>query len=111
MKGVGTMIKFIEKIAKWTPNIKLESLLVRWISDLDFKSYYPSATICLNVSRETMKTAIFQIVGWGRSVVQDFCSKSMMPKENSVALGKEFFNLPGYVEMDKLIEKELEKQK
>jgi len=90
-----------------------ESAAHLFVSDLDFKSIYPSIEIALNISRATTLFAVQKILD--ESIKQedvihpihDLFSSLISLKENAVYICNRFFHLPSYREMEKLIDKKI----
>jgi len=78
-----------------------------YVADLDFKSIYPTLTRVLNVSRGTMKRAVYAIEGMEFDNIQRYFSNLINVKENCVNLCNEYFNMPSYIEMEKIFKKEI----
>jgi len=84
-----------------------ETLLSLFVSDFDLTSAYSSKTIAFNISRETKLFSVYDIEGHTKSDIFDFFSCFMTKKENVVYLGKKYFNLPSYTEMEDIFKKEI----
>ena len=80
-----------------------ETMLTPHVFDLDFSAQYPNAGMAGNISIETKQSSIIGIDGdTDPDKISDLCSNLLSPKENGVYLGKTYFNLPGYREMDEI---------
>lgn len=85
-----------------------------WLNDFDFSAQYPSAIVCMNISKQTKLSTIFSIKAdhvqkrySPSSAVEIFCSYLITPSSNAVELGVEFFELPDYQELTTLFETHL----
>ena len=90
-----------------TPN--LITYVLRHVNDIDLTAIYPRCLIGLNVSRETRISSVLSIKNKTNASIQKLHSGIISLEANSVLIGKEFFNLPGYEEMNELLKKELNK--
>ena len=99
----------------------LRSSIYRLAMDLDVSSFYPSATIAFNISRETKLMSVLWIEGCKYTIDQILAEENSNKRkemakanaeyfnalfgrvpcvrENAVAIGHEYFNLPDYKEM------------
>lgn len=84
-----------------------------FVNDEDFSSIYPTAINAFNISKDTKLFTVVGIIGdWvkysGYEAVEIYFSSIRNQKEECIRIGKDFYNLPGFEEMELLIEKELE---
>ncbi len=71
-------------------------------NDIDLASIYPNVMITINISRETRISTIVVINGFSEYKTQMFVAMVISVNENAVPICTEYFNLPGYEEMDRL---------
>ncbi|CAM6031535.1 unnamed protein product [Sphagnum compactum] len=82
----------------------LVTMLHNFTGDADFSSMYPEATIVCNISKETKISTGFEIEGHSRDATLDYYSLAISIEENAVMMGKRYFNLPGYQDIDALLD-------
>ena len=82
-----------------------------WQNDLDFSAQYPTNIFVANISKQTKLSTMVSITGsWvnqrydPKEAIEMFCSYLITPNPNGVEMGVEFFDLPGYAEMDRLFQ-------
>lgn len=78
----------------------IETYLHNFVSDVDFSGMYPVCSMVMNVSKETKVSSGIQIEGHSKVGTQNFYSLMSALQENSVLIGKTFFGLKGYDEID-----------
>ena len=85
----------------------LNTNVLPYCADNDYEALYPSVKIACGIAKRNKRSTILAIEGKPQSVLEDFCVGIASPKENAVWLGEQFFNLPGYEEMEALVDEEL----
>lgn len=91
----------------------LETMILVFASDLDFKAIYPSFKSGYGISKETKLSttvAIEDVRTGGEKTsheIEALYGGLANPKENAVWIASEFFNLPNYVEMTALVDQVL----
>lgn len=78
------------------------------VNDLDFSALYPNNSMLGNISRETKKAMILDIEGHDREEVRNYLSMYLAVDENAVPMCQQFFNLPGYQDMEDLFKEHLQ---
>lgn len=84
-----------------------ETGLSVWVVDGDFASLYPSLMRGFNISRMTLRSAVFMISGRDQSDIQNYYANLIHVRENAVPLCEEFHGLPAYREMYRLLTKRI----
>ena len=84
-----------------------ESGLIMYASDSDATSQYPSATIFANISKMTLRKAFFSIEGKTQEEIRQYFINLVNVSENAMRLGHDYYNLPTYREMSKIVSKQL----
>lgn len=90
--------------------LKIDSFLHILINDLDFSSIYPTLLRIINISKRTMRTAIFKISNMEFSDIEDLYSNLVHQKENAMYVCSRFFNLPTYTQMSDRFERHQEEK-
>ena len=80
----------------------LESMILAFGSDLDFKAIYPSFKSGYGISKETKLSTTVEIEGLPATSVEPLFGGLANPRENAVWIGHDYFGLPNYEEMSKL---------
>ena len=80
--------------------------MVSYVNDVDFSQMYPRTVIAANISNETKLFTVVSIDN-DPSRVEAFFSLYANLEDNSIRIAKEFFNLPGYTEMENMIKARL----
>ena len=94
----------------------LETMILVFASDLDYKAIYPSFKSGYGISKETKLSTTVEIedvrTGGKKNVhdIEALYGGLANPKENSVWIGHDFFGLPNYEEMAMLVENALTKK-
>ena len=76
------------------------TMLHNFVGDVDFSAMYPTATIVANISKETKLSCGISIEGMTRDETLNYYSMVISIRENAVLLGKDYYGLPGYEDMD-----------
>jgi len=97
----GSGLKLIKEM------LSVETFAHFFVNDLDFSSIYPVIQIVLNISRSTTLFTVVAIENFFQEDIHDLFSCLISIRENSVYICKKFFNLPSYMEMEKLIDLKL----
>lgn len=91
----------------------LATYLYMYCNDVDFSGMYPNTSQAANISKETkLSTALYiyaehvQNYHSPRDAVEALFSYLACPQDNALRIAQEFFNLPGFVEMDTLFREE-----
>jgi hypothetical protein len=71
-------------------------------NDVDFTGMYPVSTIVGNISKQTKVSCGVEILGMDHKALWDYYSLVVSLRENAVQIGRTYFGLPGYLEMDDL---------
>lgn len=74
-----------------------------YVADDDFKSLYPSEMVAGMIAKENKLATLVGIEGKDAKGIEDFSSAIASPNENAVYLCREYFGLPGYEEMERLV--------
>ena len=85
-----------------------ESGLILYANDSDATSQYPSISIFANISKMTLKKAFFSIEGKTQEEIRQYFINLVNVSENAMRLGHDYYNLPTYREMSKIVAKRLE---
>ncbi len=88
---------------------KKQTNVLFYVADDDFKSLYPSEMVAGMIAKENKLATIVAIEGHNSNDVENFSSALATPNENAVYLAKTFFGLPGYTEIEKLVDERLKK--
>ena len=86
------------------------SMLHCMVGDVDFSAMYPTATIVANISKETKLSCGVTIEGMTRDETLNYYSMVISLRENAVQLGRDYYGLSGYEELDAKFTAHLEKQ-
>ena len=80
------------------------------VNDVDFSGHYPTINVVMNVCKETKISCGVGIDDMTREETLDYYSSIVSIRENSVRVGKTYFGLPDYEEMDNKFQQYLAKQ-
>ena len=82
----------------------LETMLLVFASDLDFKAIYPSFKSGFGISKETKLATCVEVQGNHKESIEALFGGLANPPENAVWICNDFLGLPNYEEMDALAE-------
>lgn len=83
-----------------------------FVNDVDFSSIYPSVTNVFNISKDTKLYTVVGIKGdqvtrKGYEAVEVFFASIRNQREECMRIAKDYYDLPGFEEMEMLFNKEL----
>lgn len=89
-----------------------ETRMHAFVNDVDFSSIYPSAARSFNISKDTKRFTVVGIKGdhvkyHGSQAVEVFFAGIRNQEEECVRLATNFYNMPGFEEMESLFEESL----
>lgn len=89
-----------------------ETRMHAYVNDVDFSSIYPSVARSFNISKDTKLFTVVGVKGsWvkysGAQAVEVFFAGVRNQEEECVRLATDFYNLPGFEEMEKLMAESL----
>lgn len=82
-----------------------ETMVHVFVADADVSSMYPNTTRTCNIDKETRLSTIMSIDDLLPGEQERICDMCTGMKENAVLICKELFGMPGYVEMEKALNK------